>query len=232
MIARPVSRNWFNTAFAVVVAAIIFYGFGQTVGPALGKPEPVILYVHIVLTFAWVLVFVAQTALIGARHARLHRRLGPIAVALGMAVVIVGFVTTIVMRNHAIAVRGPSVHRVAFLAIPLLASMGGFAVPFIAGAVMRRKPVWHRPMMLIATTIMTQAALSRIDWLSENATPAIGLGLLIVAALHDWRMRRRLSLAWPIGICGEIALQVLAAYLAAAAPPWWMATATWLMRVI
>jgi hypothetical protein len=52
----------------VTVAALVFYGFSHTVERALihfeGVPPPPILYVHALVSSAWLFLFVAQSALV------------------------------------------------------------------------------------------------------------------------------------------------------------------------
>jgi uncharacterized membrane protein YozB (DUF420 family) len=224
----------FNTAYAFVVAVIIFYGFSNTVDGAIvhftARP-PLILYFHVVLSSLWVLLFVAQTALVGAQHSRLHRRIGPWGLGLGAAVVLVGFFTVIIMRQRSVAAHGSSPRAIAFLSITLFNSLFSFAIPFIAAAALRRRPTWHRPLMLIATTMMTMAAQERIPWESGPLPLVVTNGLIIVAAIHDSLKYRRVSPAWLIGIPGIMALQAGAIYLAIAAPAPWVAIASWILRI-
>jgi len=231
--SNPITIS-FNTGYAFVVAAIIFYGFSNSVDGALvhftARP-PAILYLHVLLSSLWVLLFVAQTSLVGAQHSRLHRRIGPWGLGLGAAVVVVGFFTVIVMRQRSLAEHGSSPARIAFLSIPLFNSLLSFAIPFIAAAALRRRQTWHRPLMLIAATAMTGAAQARIPWEPAPLALVVTDGLMIVAAVHDSLRIRRVSPAWLIGIPSMLALQVGSIYLALAAPAPWVALANGILRV-
>src|SRR5271165_5123513 len=109
MSAIPTSANlrnplvvsrWAPLTLGVTVAAIVFYGFSHTVDRALvhfeGVPPPLILYVHALVSSAWLFLFVAQSALVRSGDVQLHTRLGPWGLALGMSVVLVGAVTVFV----------------------------------------------------------------------------------------------------------------------------------------
>lgn len=235
-ITRPAWPS-FTTLYAAFIALFIFYGFSHTVGDALlsaAKPPPPILYFHVLLSSLWLILFVTQTALIGARHTRLHRRLGPWGVGLGVALIAVGFATVIIMRQRAIAARGPNVRDIAFLSIPLIGSLMGFAVPFLAAAALRKKPGWHRPLMLIAATSMTGAALVRIPWIDHSPIPflipIITYGLMILAASQDMLSRRRIAPGWLAGIPGAVAIQAAAIYLVVSAPKPWLDVAGFILR--
>jgi len=235
-VVRP-ARPWFTTFYAAAIALFIFYGFSHTVGGALlhsERPPPPILYVHVLLSSLWLVLFVTQTALVGARHTRLHRRLGPWGVGLGVALVGVGLATVIVMRQRAIAEHGANARAIAFLSIPLFGSLMSFAVPFLAAAALRKRRDWHRPLMLIATTSMTTAAQVRIPWLDGSPfpflIPMITVGLMILAATQDGISRRRLAPAWLVGILGWILIQAAAVYLLVAAPKPWIDAAGFILR--
>lgn len=237
-VVRPAWQR-FNAFYAAAIALFILYGFGHTVGGALIRPErpaPLILYLHVVLSSLWLIVFVTQTALVGAGNTRLHRRLGPWAVGLGAALMGVGLVTAIVMRQRAIAEHGADVRNIAFLSIPLIGSLASFAVPFIAAAALRKRPDWHRPLMLIATTSMTTAAQVRIPWIDASPIPflipLITIGLMTLAATHDVISRRRVAPGWLVGIPGFVLIQGAAVYLLVAAPKPWIDAASFMLRIL
>jgi hypothetical protein len=215
----------------VMVAALVFYGFSHTVERALihfeGVPPPLILYVHALVSSAWLFLFVAQSALVRSGNVRLHRRLGLWGLALGTAVVLVGAVTVFVMRWRDIN-SGGGEGAIAFLSIPL-DSLLGFGVPFFLAAWWRAKPDLHRRLMLLATCTLTFAALSRVPALGDSGAPVITDVLMVVAAGGDWMGTRRIHRVYLIGIPAEIAFQVFSLSLAQAAPAAWMAVARFLL---
>src|SRR5579864_5502417 len=83
---------------ALAVAMVVAIGFGRTVNenlfhPAL--PPPRILYVHVAMFTAWVLLFIAQAALIQSRRVAWHRRFGIAGVILGGFMPVVGIATAL-----------------------------------------------------------------------------------------------------------------------------------------
>ncbi len=235
---RPVWLR-FNTLYAAAIALLIFYGFSHTVGGALLQPErppPLVLYFHVLLSSLWLILFVTQTALVGAGHTRIHRRLGPWVAGLGAVLVVVGLITVVVMRQRAIAEHGTSVRAIAFLSIPLLGSLMSFAVPFLAAVALRNRPDWHRPLMLIATTSMTTAAQVRIPWLDASPIPflipLITVSLMTLAATNDFISRRRIAPGWLVGIPGFMLFQFSAVYLFVAAPKPWVDAASFILRAL
>ena len=217
----------------LTVAAIVLYGFSHTVDRALihfdGAPPPPILYVHVLVSSSWLILFIVQSALIRSHHVRLHRRLGPWGLALGTTLVVVGLVTVYVMRWRDIE-SGGGAGAVAFLSVPL-DSLAGFAVPFFLAAWWRKKPDIHRRLMLLATCTLTFAALARVPALGDTGAPVITDALLVVAAAADWICTRRIHPVYLIGIPAEASIQALSLYLAFAAPPAWIAIAGFLLGV-
>src|SRR5579872_37380 len=94
----------FYLGVALAVALVVAIGFGRTVNenlfhPAL-PPSP-ILYVHVAMFTAWVLLFIAQTALIRSHRVAWHRRLGIAGVILGGLMPVIGIATALsISRQH------------------------------------------------------------------------------------------------------------------------------------
>jgi hypothetical protein len=230
--SRSFDRS-FVVCLGVTVAAIVFYGFSHTVDHALFHPKtppPLILYVHVLASSAWLILFVAQSALVRSRNVRLHRRLGLWGLGLGTAVSVIGFATVIVMRKRDIALHPGSADAVAFLSIPLY-SFASFAVPFSLAAWWRKRPDLHRRLMILATISLTQAALARVPALGRGPwIPIITTALFVAAAAEDWVRTRRLHPVYAIGVPLMILLPLGGVYLANAAPPAWMAIARFILR--
>lgn len=225
-----VSR-WVPLIIGVTVAGLVFYGFSYTVDQRLvhfeGVAPPLILYVHAIVSSAWLFLFVVQSTLVRSGNVPLHRRLGLWGLALGVTLVLVGAVTVFVMRWRDIN-SGGGEGAIAFLSIPL-DSLLGFAVPFFLAAWWRSKPEFHRRLMLLATCTLTFAALSRVPALGDSGAPVITDILLLIAGGMDWLGTRRIHRVYLVGIPAEILFQALSLYLAQAAPQAWMAIAKFLL---
>src|SRR5271156_805482 len=85
-------RN-FTLPMLLIIVALILYGFGHTVDDTLFAPAnapPAILYMHSLLSVAWLGLLVVQSTLVRAGNAALHRRLGVWGVAFGAVLISVG----------------------------------------------------------------------------------------------------------------------------------------------
>ena len=221
---RRALDRWFYFGMAWLVPAVVSYGFGRGLSERLlhrAEPLPWILHVHALVFSGWVLLFLLQSGLVRRHALRLHRRLGLFGAGLGAVLPVLGVATALVMRQwHA---RQGAVHD-AFLAISFN-DMLTFAVAFGLAVHWRRKPDFHRRLMLIATCALTVAAFARFPralvpphgWYA-GVDVLIGLGLL-----RDLIVDGRLHRAYAIGLPCVMAGQALALYLAFAAPAGWLA---------
>ncbi len=218
-------RDGFALAMAASIVAIVVYGFSHTVRDNLFAPpypRPVLLYVHAVMFCAWLAVFAAQSLLVRSGRVDLHRRFGVAGLVLGALIPIMGVATAIVMAQTRLA-HGEQ-GAVVSLPIPLW-DMVCFSSTFFAAAALRRRPDWHRRLMLLATISLTAAAFGRIPLLDHAEWFYLGVDLLIVVALvRDWRVEGRVHAvyAWAlpafvVGQCGVAALRSSEAWLRIAA---------------
>lgn len=224
-------RSAFVLALGLTVSAIVIYGFGHSVDHRLihfKTAPPPILYAHVALSSAWLVLFVVQSALVRSRNVALHRRLGLWGLGLGAAVCVVGYFTVIILRRADVASGGGEA-AVAFLAIPMT-SLVLFAVPFTLAAVWRKRTDRHRRLMVLATCSLTMAAFVRFPGIPPDAPPYLTDALMVVAAAWDWRQMGRLHLVYGFGIPLVATNQALSVWLIGAAPPAYMAIAHLLLR--
>jgi uncharacterized membrane protein YozB (DUF420 family) len=222
--------RFFSPILGLTVAVIAVYGFGHTVGEVFvhytTRPPP-ILYVHVLVSSAWLLLFISQTTLISAGNVRMHRRLGVWGLALGTIVCLVGLMTVFVMRQRDID-SGGGPQAIAELSIPLY-SLVSFAIPFLLAAWWRRRPERHRRLMMLATCSLTFAALARVPVLGDTWAPLGTDVLLVTAAGVDRYKTGRIHVVYLIGIPLMVLGEAVSLYLAAASPPAWMAVAKFLL---
>jgi hypothetical protein len=77
---------------------------------------------------------------------------------------------------------------------------------FVAAAlVLRRRPDYHRRLMLLATVSIIPPAIARLPWVDFRAPLAVGLSLsfVVAGAIHDLRVRGRVH---PAYVWGGLAL--------------------------
>lgn len=233
--ARPGrSERPLFVAGAIVVAALVFAGFARTfyLQAVFGSPPlSALLRLHGVIMTAWVVLFVVQIGLVGARRTDLHRVLGAAGAALAALVVVVGVLAGIDAGRRGFT-PSPQVTPLAFMAIPLVDVLvfGG-----LVGAALwnRRRPATHKRLMLLATLGILTPAVARLplDGLRAAGLPAFFAVMIfcVVATLafDTWR-NRRLHPAFAWGAAVLIASVPLR--IALAQTEGWQAFAGWLIR--
>jgi hypothetical protein len=219
-----------------IALALVFWGFAPTYYLKLifATPQlPVRLHIHGAIMSSWLLLFFAQAVLISAHHTDLHRRLGILGVFVAIAVFLVGSTTTIGAAAREVGRHSADANnRVTVLGLELV-QMALFAGFVAAAVVMRRRPDFHKRLMLLATACMMPSAFSRIP-LNLTFMVSIFVSILIlfdlfviVPAVIDTIRNRRLHPAFGWG--GLIAIGALdLAYPIAISPPW-LRFGTWLV---
>jgi hypothetical protein len=210
--ARSRVRGGFFLGTSMVLLAIVLAGFARTfyLRTLFGAPEmPLYLYVHGAILTGWYAWLIVQTSSVAARRVDLHRRFGLIGVGFGIAVLILGALTTLRFGPR-LAQRGVNVEaRLEFLSEIVWANIQMlicFAAFLAAAVVYRRRPQIHKRLMLLASIGTIPPAASRIfDWpiwgLGNNAllpvlcTLALFVGALGLYDLRSLRSVHRVTLA-------------------------------------
>ncbi len=219
-------RRPFHTVMALAMALVVLVGFSRTVGANLLHPDvprPAILWVHAIVFCAWLVLFVVQSALPAAGRTAWHRRLGPWAAAVGVAVPVLGIATAIAMYRFHVAHDPPPAASPAGLGIPLN-DMLSFAVAFGLAMAWRRRPDRHRRLMVVAMATLTVAAWARFPgWLVPDPWWYLYVdGLVMVAAVRDVVVDRRVHPVYLAALPLLGLTQALAMWLALAEPPGWV----------
>jgi hypothetical protein len=228
-IARSQDRRFYS-GMALLIAAIVFAGFSRSFylspwldGPALSP----LRIVHGLVFSAWIVLFVAQTALVAGGRRDIHRRLGVVGAVLAAAMLVVG--TVLAIGNAREGRAPPGVPPLPFLIIPLF-DMLVFA-PLVAAAVWyRRRSETHKRLMLIATISLMAAPVARLPTALAAAGPLFYFGvvdlLLLTGVLYDLATRRKVHPVYVWGGLAILASQVIR--LALSGTGAWLAVATWL----
>jgi hypothetical protein len=146
---------------ALLIVAVVVYGFSFTVNANLFHPpssRPAILYVHAALFTGWLVFLIVQSALVRARHVKVHKKLGWFGLVMGVAMPLVGVATAIAMNR--LRLRAGDATVAAFLIIPFW-DMVSFSVTFALAFYWRTKPEFHRRLILMASCALTAAAFGR-----------------------------------------------------------------------
>jgi hypothetical protein len=174
--------QYFYFFMSLLIAVVVMYGFSFTIEknlihPAL--PRPLLLYVHAAVFSGWLVFFILQTALVRTRNVLLHRRIGLFGAVMGIAIVLLGVSTAITMARFNMI----QLHRndaESFLMIPLF-DMLCFGTTLGLAVLWRKKPEYHRRLMLVAVCALTAAAFGRFpQWLLPSVYFYSGVDLLIL----------------------------------------------------
>jgi hypothetical protein len=204
---RMNAERRFFTGMAAAMLITVLIGFAPTYylfpwlevatarGVTAGANLTPLVHVHAALFSAWMILFVAQTGLIAARRVDLHQALGLASLALAPAVFVAGVWLAIDSgRRGSTPPAWPNAE--AFLPVPLT-SIILFAGFVGAGFVWRRRPDYHKRLMLLGTMAMLVPALARIvrmvdlPFLPFGIRGAIVVLNLYVAALIVFDLSRR-----------------------------------------
>lgn len=198
---------------AMIMAVIIAAGFSLQL--AMGRSTfaaPVRVHVHAVLFMGWVVIYLTQNVLVATDRLGLHRKLGWVAAAWMVAMVVSGFVVTVAMvRAGTVPFFFQPLHFLIFDPAALL-TFGGLT---IAAVLLRRRTDWHRRLHFCGMTILLAPAFGRMlpmpllqPWAWE-ATVAVILLFPLAGMWADVRRDRRIHPAWHWGVAAIVGSFVL-----------------------
>ncbi len=157
-LTRHVGRS-FYFVMALVLAAIVLFGFSHTVPGDFATPGfPPLLVVHGLVFLTWVVLFVAQPALVVRGSLALHRRLGWFGAGLAVLMVVMGYgAVLLALRSGSV----PSFYPHGLFLCRGFLGVALFAGLLAAGVVRRREADWHKRLMLCASIIVIGPGLER-----------------------------------------------------------------------
>lgn len=208
---------------ALLMAALSAWAFSHTIDAHLlhaKPPRPLLLWFHGAAFSAWIVLFIAQSALVRMRKVSLHRTLGWFGASLAAIMVVSGLMVSIVMLRFDVTVL--HLNKVApFLSI-LWCDMLIFGVCMALAIYFRRRPEYHRRLVFIASCQLMQATFVRFQYIGQHDLYYPALDLLIVAGiLRDVIVDRRVNKIYLWVFPAMILLQSLATYLELVNPGWW-----------
>jgi hypothetical protein len=216
----------------------------QAVQAGQRPPFPPILHVHAALMGAWLLLLLAQSALMAAGRRALHRVLGFAGAAVLAAIIVSGVLliadvwnglwgpAAAVMPEGALAETRSFVTNILLLQARALVVFPLFVVWGLW--LRRRDPDAHQRMMLLGTAVPVVAGLDRLatalGW--PTVPPALDVYLLVSVLpllLWDAVHHRRIHAATRAWLAVNLPLAALTWWLWDS--PWWLAVAPRLMGV-
>jgi hypothetical protein len=225
--------KYFYLFMSLLIAVTVVYGFSNTVDknlihPAL--PRPFLLYVHAAVFSGWVVFYILQAALIRTHNVGLHRRIGWFGAALGVAIPVLGASTAVTMTRFNIVQLHQS-DAAPFLMVPLF-DITAFSITFALGIYWRKKPEFHRRLLLIASCALTAAAFGRFP---PHLLPPVvfyaGVDLLILLGVaRDLIVNKRIHRVYLYALPAFILGQTVVMYTVTHELPYWLKIANAILR--
>ena len=217
-IARPGAsrrRSSFYLVMGFAALALVAVGFGPgLVGdPAArrGAATPLIA-LHGTVFGGWLALYLAQTLLVRRDRRATHRRLGWLGLPLAVAVIVLGYVTTIAQGRRGFALWWhPDVKSdtLGELVHPL-GDLLTFTILVAAAFVWRKRPEVHKRLMLLATvgSMMAAPLAHLVGYFAalRAVPPVILLPLALVYFASAIRDRLVLGRVHPVSLWGGLAL--------------------------
>jgi len=180
-------------AIALLLAAIVAWGFWKTYysRPFARTDLPAIVHLHVAVFSLWVLVLVAQAAVVVAGNVRLHKRLGTIGMVYGALVFGVGLLVSVgapVLRVRAAFYPLEVGGKVALYNLTDMLLFGAFLALAFA---YRNRPELHKRWIIAATAALCGAALGRVVPGSTPQYLLLWLSPLLALVAVDLATRRR-----------------------------------------
>lgn len=163
--ANPWARDragFFYFGFGLVGLAVVVLGFGVTYALPMARRSfsaPWFVHIHGAFALAWIILLIAQTQLVRLRRTPLHRRIGMVALPLALLVWGSGIATGFWaaardLPNQETAATSSFGGTVTGLTLYLLIVIAAFAT--------RRKPDWHKRLVMLATIQLLWPAFFRL----------------------------------------------------------------------
>jgi hypothetical protein len=219
--------RYFYLLMALLIAGVVLSGFSRTADKKLIHPDiprPFVLYLHGTVFASWVGFLIFQSALVQSGRVRWHRTLGWFGVALGAATFVVGLWTAITMAHFNI-----NHYHTRFADLGLLISfydMVAFSIPFALAVLWRRRPEFHRRLMLVATCALTSAAFGRLPT-PFHLRPAVFFYscvdvLILLGLARDWIVHRRIHPVYLGALPASILCQIAVVHAIYSHSPTWL----------
>ena len=224
---RSFLGRYFYLCASLVMAGLVVWGFTHTIDVRLlhaNPPRPGVLWFHGAVFSAWIVLFVAQSALVRVHKVRIHRTLGWFGAVLAATMVVSGSIVSVTMlrfeRNVLHVQRAASFLSILWCDMIIFGACMALAIYF------RKRPEYHRRLVFVASCQLMQAAFVRFQYIGLHDLFYPALDVLIATGIFrdlvvDGRVNRIYRYAFP----AVIALQAGATYLERVNPGWWQ-TAT------
>jgi len=196
--------SFFYLGFGFYALAAVFFGFSTTYFVPMSRGSfvaPPIVHLHGALCLSWVVLVIAQAVLVRNNQTRLHRQIGRIAIPIALGILISGMGTALWATKRDL----PNNQLALTTMIGTLTSLSIFVAFVLFGIAMRRRPDWHKRLMILAAVTVLWPAFFRfrhlMPWVPR---PDIWLALVLadlpimIAAARDRLLYGRVHPVWAI----------------------------------
>jgi hypothetical protein len=194
---RQAFRFSFHLGMTLVMAFFVFAGFGMTYWFPLAsgtfRPAPPVVHLHGWVYSAWMVLLVAQAALVNFRNVPLHRSLGTFGIALATAVLFMGATITLLGLRGGMSRDVPSPDFFDAMYLSFMAILG-FGILFTLAIRNVRRPDAHRQLILFSILPLMPPGVNRFYMVPFGlpTIPVVPLyltlnALAIAILVHEWR---------------------------------------------
>lgn len=216
--------KYFYFGMSLLVAAVVVYGFSHTVDQNLIHATPArpwILWTHGIVMTGWLVFFIFQSALVRTHNVKLHRLTGWFGAGLAVLITVFGIATAIIMDRF-VVYRLHVPNEQWFFSIQLW-DMIAFTTCFWLAVYWRKKPEYHRRLILVATCALTAAGWGRFPGVLSHYWFYAGVdALILLGVVRDLIVNRRIHIVYRYALPAFVVAQIIAVpVLWLGHPQWW-----------
>jgi hypothetical protein len=225
--------TYFYFAMSLIIAAVVVGGFSLTMGPRIIHPkipQPTILYIHAFVFYGWLAFVILQSALVLTHNVRLHRTLGWFGVALGVVIPVLGIWTAITMNRIKVVVNHDP-DAAGFMLVPFN-DIFCFTITFALAIYWRKKPEYHRRLILIASCALTAAGWGRFpSYILPDPVFYAGVDFLILlGVVRDWVVSRRVHVVYKFALPAFVVVQTFVMFTILTNQSYWLKISNAILR--
>lgn len=213
----PRFRPSFYSGMTLLMACFVFGGFGMTYWAPLASgtfpPAPLVVHLHGLVYFSWMLLLIAQPLLVNTNNVALHRSVGTFGIALATMVMAMGLLITLLGSTGNRENPSGSYYDGMYLGVM---AVSGFGLLFTLAIRNVRRLEVHRRLMLLAMLPILPPGIHRLYMVPFGLTsfPVLPMYLTLDAMalailVHEWRGNGKIGVYTWIGVAWIVAQQLL-----------------------
>ncbi len=225
----------FYYAVSIGLAVLVFAGFARTYylkGLFGVRPLPLLLHIHGAVMTLWYALFAVQVRLVAAHRIALHRKLGIAGAFLAALVAVLGTVVSLGLAKRDFLAHPDSLAVLLLLAFQLFAIVLNFVILVSLAMCLRRRPDYHKRLMVLAMLSVLGPALTRLPlpFIANHDVPVaivIDISCVLICVIADTMRNRRLHPVFGWG--GSVVIGSVFAVAVFAQSSSWIRIARWLL---